>query len=471
MNDAGIAARIDRLPIATMHRRLLWIFAIPLFFDVSDIFTFSYAAPVLVGEWGLTIHQVALTTAAGFLGMFLGSTFGGMLADRIGRKRALILFVLVASGFSLATGLAFDVPSLLATRLLTGVGISSSTVVVITYIAELFPAALRGKWQSWAMVIALLGIPITSWVARLVVEIGPEGWRWIFVWGALGLPYPLLAARLTESPRWLARRGRIAEAAAILDGIEAEMAREGRALPPPAPSPRLRAGAHEAAVQPPRWSALFAPHQAKRTLTLCAIWFFQTIGYYGFMSWVPTLLAQKGIAVVQSLTYASLITGGAAFGALFAVLISERVERKFAIVWVALAIGSFGMLYGLSSAPALIVGFGFLTGTLMQSFSTLAFAYTPEQFPTELRNSGAGLAYGIGRLANVANPFVIAAIFTNLGYAWVFAYIGGAWAITALIALAFGARTTGRPLEAISADTPPAEDHAIGSPAPARPAS
>jgi putative MFS transporter len=87
----------------------------------------------------------------------------------------------------------------------------------------------------------------------------------------------------------------------------------------------------------------------------------------------------------------------------------------------------------------------------MDTFSALCFAYTPEQYPTDVRNSGTGLAYGVGRLANVVNPFVISAILSGAGYTYVFAYIAGAWVITAGIALAFGAKTTGRSLETITA--------------------
>jgi putative MFS transporter len=445
MDDRAVAARIDRLPITSVHRHLLWIVAVPLFFDVSDIFTFSYAAPVLRERWHLSLDDIALITAAGFLGMAVGGTLGGIVSDRIGRLKAMMLFTAIFSVFSLANGFATGSSTLLATRFLTGIGISSATVSVITYIAEIFPAKLRGRWQSWAMVIGLSGIPITSWVARLVVPLGDQGWRWIFVWGAFGLPFLLLARRLEESPRWLARRGRAREAAASLGRLEAAI--EAKAGPLPRPARTEGAAAPNLA-----WSALFSPLYRRRTLALCGIWFFQTIGFYGFMSWVPTLLAQHGFAIVRSLTFVSLINLGAIPGALLAVYVSERVERKYSIAAVAVAIAIFGLAYGLTFRPALIVLFGFLAGTALDMFSALCFAYTPEQFPTDVRNSGTGLAYGVGRLANVANPFVISAIFTSFGYPYVFAYIAGAWLVTATIALVWGARTTGRSLERIDAE-------------------
>src|SRR6185437_8345683 len=168
----------------------------------------------------------------------------------------------------------------------------------------------------------------------------------------------------------------------------------------------------------------------------------------------PTLLARQGFEMVHSLNYITLINLGALPGALFAVFLSERWERKYSIVGVSLAIALFGLLYGFSFTPVAIVIFGFLAATMMDTFSALAFSYTPEQFPTDVRNSGTGLAYGVGRLANVINPFIVSAIFASYGYQAVFAYIAGAWVITAAIAASFGMKTTGRSLETIS-DKPP----------------
>jgi putative MFS transporter len=346
----------------------------------------------------------------------------------------------------MANGFAMDVPMLLVTRFATGLGIASATVTVITYIAEIYPAPVRGRWQSWAMVIALSGISVTSFVARAVVPQGDNGWRFVFIWGALGLPFILLARRLPESPRWLMHRGRERDAEASLRALEDAVRRSGTAVdPPPAPTPAVRATSKPALG----WAALFSRAYVRRTVSLCAIWFFQTIGFYGFMSWVPTLLAQHGFALVQSLNFVTLINAGSLPGALFAVFVADKVERKYSIACVALAIAAFGLLYGLTFQPVLIVVFGFLAATAMNSFSALCFAYTPEQYPTDIRNSGSGLAYGVGRLANVINPFVIAAVLEGSGYKAVFAYIAGAWVITAGIALAFGARTTGRSLEQI----------------------
>ena len=136
------------------------------------------------------------------------------------------------------------------------------------------------------------------------------------------------------------------------------------------------------------------------------------------------------------------------------VVLADRFERKYTIAIVAVLIAAFGLSYGLSFEPLLIVGFGFLVGTLVQTFATLLYAYTPEQFPTGMRSSATGLTYGAGRIANVMNAFVIAAIYSNIGYVAVFAYVAGAWLLTAVITAVFGPRTTGRSLEALSPVVP-----------------
>src|SRR6202000_1225185 len=141
---------------------------------------------------------------------------------------------------------------------------------------------------------------------------------------------------------------------ASLERIEAEVARTN------GPLPEVRPLAPKPATPPLGWSALFSPAHVRPTLSLCAIWFFQTIGFYGFMSWVPTLRARQGLEMVHILNYIPLINLGALPGPLFAVFLSERWERKYSIVGVSLAIALFGLLYGLRLTPGASVVFRLL---------------------------------------------------------------------------------------------------------------
>ena len=220
------AARLDRLPVSSFHRDIVWLLAYIFFFELGDLNSFAFAAPGVRQAWHLGIDTIGFITSASFVGMFIGSTAGGWFSDRVGRKRALILTTFWYSGFSLLNAFAWNVPSLFATRLLTGVGLSSMTVVAMTYISEMFPARIRGSYQAWILTIGLCGIPVTAYVARFIIPLATWGWRAVFVWGALAILFPFFSGRLEESPRWLENTGRVADADATMERIEARVRRE-----------------------------------------------------------------------------------------------------------------------------------------------------------------------------------------------------------------------------------------------------
>src|SRR5262245_11307733 len=226
------AARLDRLPISSFHRDIIWLLAYIFFFELGDLNSLAFAAPGVREQWHLTIDTISTITAASFVGMFIGAATGGWFSDRVGRKLALIVTTLWYSGFSLLNAFAWDTTSLFGTRLLTGVGLSSMTVVAMTYISEMFPAKLRGRYQALILTIGLCGIPVTAYVARFIIPTAPWGWRAVFVWGSLAILFPLFARRLEESPRWFENRGRNTEAQAALERIEARVRQETGELPP-----------------------------------------------------------------------------------------------------------------------------------------------------------------------------------------------------------------------------------------------
>ena len=189
------AARLDRLPIVSFHRRIIWLLAFVFFFELSSINTFSFAAPAIMKSWNLSISTMSLIVSATFVGMFVGATAGGWFSDRVGRKKALIRTTLWFAGFSLLNAFVQGPVGLFITRLLTGVGLSAMTVVGITYISEMFPAKQRGSYQGWIMALGLIGIPATAYVARFTIPLASWGWRLVFVWGSLGLFSPSLRVR------------------------------------------------------------------------------------------------------------------------------------------------------------------------------------------------------------------------------------------------------------------------------------
>jgi MFS transporter, putative metabolite:H+ symporter len=261
----------------------------------------------------------------------------------------------------------------------------------------------------------------------------------VFVWGGLGIFIFLFSRILEESPRWYENQGRLDEADKALDRIEANSKAEFGSLPPVTeaskpPSP------------PGKFADVFARAYLARTSMLVGVYVFQTLGIFGFLSWVPTLLANHGFKLSNSLFSVTMMDVGAPVGALIAVFISDRWERKYMIMIASLVIAFFGVMYGLSSKMALIVIFGFCVMMFIQAFAPLLYAYTPECFPTAIRSSGSGVAYGAGRLANSFGPMIVAFLFTHYGYKSVFVYIVATWLLVAFIVAAFGPKTKGQTL-------------------------
>ncbi|MFD5039316.1 MFS transporter [Streptomyces sp. NPDC058377] len=435
MQHANAANRLDRLPISRFHRTTLLAVAFAYFFEFADINSFATTAPKLIDLWGVTVDQVAYVTSLSFAGMFLGSVVAGAVADRWGRKKTLLRTTLFFGFFSFVSVFSWDVVSLGVFRVLTSAGLSAMTVVAVIYVNEMYPAAVRGKFQAYAMVIGICGTPATNLIASLVVPLSDWSWRLVYLWGALGILLVLFSRHLKESPRWYESKGDHAAADTVLREIEALVSAEKGPLAVPA----------EPVEEPPAVKAPLRLLLRKRylapTLLLTVLWVTQTIGFFGYSSWAPTLLSKEGFSVEKSVFYVALTTVGAPLGSYLASLVTDRFERKWCLVAFGTVIAVCGLLYGLTFDPVLIVIFGFLVNLFERGYTALAYAYSPELFDTRSRSLGTGITYGIGRLSNAAGPLIIAALYNRTGYQSVFYFIAGVWMVGAVALAVFGPRT------------------------------
>lgn len=435
MQHANSANRLDRLPISRFHKTTLLAIAFAYFFEFADINSFATTAPKLVDLWGVTVSQVAYVTSLSFVGMFIGSIVAGALADRWGRKKTLLRTILFFGFFSFVSVFSWDIFSLGVFRVLTSAGLSAMTVVAVIYVNELYPAAVRGKYQAYAMVIGICGTPATNLIASFVVPLSDWSWRLVYLWGALGVVLVLFARHLKESPRWHESRGDHAAADAVLREIEASVIAEKGPLAEPA----------EPVEEPPAVKApvrlLLQKRYLAPTLLLTVLWVTQTIGFFGYSSFAPTLLSEEGFSVEKSVFYIALTTVGAPLGSFLASLVTDRFERKWCLVAFGVVIATCGLLYGLTFDPVLIVIFGFLVNLFERGYTALAYAYSPELFDTRSRSLGTGITYGIGRLSNAAGPLIIAALYNRTGYQSVFYFIAGVWMVGAVALAVFGPRT------------------------------
>ncbi|MHA7207275.1 MFS transporter, partial [Burkholderia pseudomallei] len=240
-----------------------------------------------------------------------------------------------------------------------------------------------------------------------------------------------------------AQQGRLDEAERVLAALEAKVEAEyGRPLPPPAPA--------EPIAPRGRFADMWVPPYRRRTVMMTIFNVFQTVGFYGFANWVPTLLIKQGITVTTSLMYSSVIALAAPIGPLIGLAIADRFERKTVIVAMAGAAMIAGLLFSHASAAWLLVALGVCL-TLANNIMSYSFhAYQAELFPTAIRARAVGFVYSWSRFSAIFTSFAIAAVLKGFGTPGVFVFIAGAMAIVMASIGLMGPRTKGVALEAIS---------------------
>lgn len=158
-------ARLDRLPITKWHVLWISILGVTYFVEIFDNVVFSSLAPAFRKEWGLTLGQVGVVASSVYIGMLIGSVVGGRLSDRFGRRPALVAACIVFSLGSLGCSLAPSWELLLASRIITGIGVQAAVGVLMVIVSEMFPAANRGRFFTVLTFVGFAGIPITGLIA------------------------------------------------------------------------------------------------------------------------------------------------------------------------------------------------------------------------------------------------------------------------------------------------------------------
>lgn len=447
----SIAARLDRLPMTRLHFAAVGVIGLGLFFDQYENFLAATIATVLRRDFALGSDQLKILLASAFIGQFLGALFMGRLADRVGRRRAFMINLAIYSAMSLAGAFSPNVAFLVVTRFVAGIGIGGEFALADSYLSDLLPKNVRGKYISLAYTVSFLGVPVVGFAARWLTpqtfhigSVEVDGWRLLFVFGALGSFLVWLVRRgLPESPRWLEAQGRYDEADAIVRRLERQAVAEGKVLDDPDPSLRP-VKARSIAIHD-----LFRPPYRRRTVMLWIVSALEVFGYYGFGTIAPLVLVAKGYSIQTSLLFVALSYIGYPLGAALAIPIVERVERKHLVIGSAGLMAVFGLWFGFAPNPTQIVMAGFLYTLASNLFSNAYHVYLADSYPTAIRGTAAGAAYSLTKLVTAFLPFILLPILDEHGSVWVFAVVAAAMVGLMITVAVLGHRSTGRSADAI----------------------
>ena len=446
ISQSGVnaGARLDRLPPGSFHRRVMALIGIGMFIDACDIYLAPGVLGALVKSGWSDLATNAWFMFATFGGMLVGTLSSGFIGDRFGRRFSYQANLLVFGIASLAAAFAPNMGVLIGLRFLMGIGLGAEIVVGYSSLAEFMPRAVRGRYVALLSAMTNMGVVVVGFGGLWIIP--TIGWRYMFaIIGLAAGGVWLLRKDMPESPRWLEGRGRLAEAEAALQAIEAEAARGG-------PLPPVRAGA--AAPPPGQLRDLFGPRLRRATLLGAIISVAGSVSIYGFLSWVPTFLVKEGVSLVTSLTFHAVMGLGAPLGALLGSVAADRFSRPRIICAFTVAEAALGAAYPFvgNGMELMLVGFGLTLCTY--ALVAIAFGlYTPELFPTELRLRGAAVVGSVGRLTGACVGFAIAGIFAGFGVVGVAGFLVCTLLIQAVAVMVLGPETSDRSLEDIAADT------------------
>lgn len=445
MPNSSVAARLERLPISWCHYRLLLIHGFGWLFDAMDVGIITFVIAALARDWKLSPKEAGLIVSVGMGGMFVGALFAGLAADRWGRKRVFQVTLLVFSISTLLCAFAWNVASMCIFRFLVGVGLGGELPVVSSLMSEFVPARHRGRF-----VVLLESFWAYGWIAAAVIAflvIPLYGWRIAFGIGAVPALYIWYLRRaLPESPRWLSSKRRTNEAEDIVKTMENEITMKiGKPLDLPQETQGGGDKMGETIALSSLWSRFCRP-----TLMLWILWFGLVFGYYGIFVWLPTMLIKAGHSMVSSFGFVIIMTIAQVPGYFSAAYLVERIGRKPVIVSFLLLTAVSAFFFGLSIGTTELV----IWGCLMSFFNLGAwggvYAYTPEQYPTLARTSGAGSAAAIGRIGGIIAPFVVGALLPTWGMSRTLMLNELMFVLAALSVALLGKETRGMSLEEIA---------------------
>ncbi|HEY0287661.1 MAG TPA: MFS transporter [Pseudomonas sp.] len=440
--ESSISQRLDRLPLGKFHYRIIMMICAGLFLDSFELQMAGSVLGGLLAEKWSTPQLNAWFISATFLGFLVGAWFSGVLGDKLGRRYCYQINLGIFAITSILAAFAPNMYVLIGLRFLMGIGLGGELVLGYATLSEFMPPNKRGRLVAFLSFVAQCALFVSSTMALWVIP--NLGWRWMFgIAGVAALIIWYMRKSMPESPRWLASKGRLEEASAIVDAAERHVDVRNYA--------ELVSDKIEAPEDPGKLSDLFKKGQVSKIVVGITIMVTIQICMFGLIGWLPSFFVQQGLDIVKSLQWNMVMTFGGPAGALISLLLVDRIGRKPIIVGSAVLSAMFALIYVNQTNETAMMISGFLMIMTFYGIVVVGQAvYLSELFPTRLRMRGTGVCSAVARLVAAAIPFAVPALFNAGGIRLVIAIVGVVLAVCAVIIMALGKETRKKSLEQTS---------------------
>jgi MFS transporter, putative metabolite:H+ symporter len=418
----------------TLRAKAPWLIGLLMLFDSWDSVVIAYTLPVLIGEWKLSPLQSGWLISAGYGAQFLGAIVFGSLAERYGRLPILKSLVFVMSVLGVACAIAGSYQQLIILRALQGLAIGGALPVAICYINEIAPTATRGRFFGTFQFLMTSGFGLAALSGAWLIP--AFGWRVMFAIGAaplLALPFTWM---LPESPRWLAGRGRLDEAARSLERL-------GSGSLPAADARPLIPGSGEKVP----YALLFKRDIRNTSIVTVLLWFLTSLVSFGLVTWIPSIyVSMFKIPVADALRY-NIVVAVSIF--ILPILLRQTIDRigRRPPPMVGTAVGGLALLAMIfisinASTTLLLVSLAIVGQIGISIGSMVLWPYTAETYPTRIRSLALGTSSSVARLASMLTPVLVGGVMQATGSVTLVFLVFGLASLTVAMLWLFGVRET-----------------------------
>ena len=428
----SIADRMNRIPTSKHTTLIIFFVLMSWFAECIDLGGTSYLLPTIREYFGMDATTGGYYSSICYLGMFIGAIVAGRIADKIGRKKTMVICMAIwgIAGFALVV--SPNIYYLFAMRFILGLGLGAQFPVALSYMSEIVSGADRPRFMTLYQLMAPVGFAVAGVMTVLILP--HFDWRGVYLAEALPALFIIGIIKVCpESPLWLEAKGDYDTANAICTKFEEEAIAHHGSLPEVVAIPRVEEKAS--------FKDLFSKKYLRVTILCFFIWFISMFSDYGLTTWLTTILMEKGFDIVSSVGFVTIGIFGGIPAWFFVSWAAKKLGRRWTFLIAGIITSVFGIIYGASTSLVMLIIFG-----IMYQFGKYANAmclalYTPELYDTNIRTTGNGLATSWGRLGSIVGPVILAGIMTSFGV-YTTMYIAAAMVIIpGLLVFIFGPET------------------------------